>query len=84
MYRINQVVQRHQSFYRCAVPGFNRNGHLWKLRQFLLANISRGGVIESKLSHDFSSAIQHEHVVMVLGPVEPGEVRDVLPCFHLS
>jgi hypothetical protein len=39
-------------------------------------------VVKPKFGDNFSSTVEHEHVVMVLGPIESGEVRDVLPRFH--
>lgn len=83
MHWINAIIQHDQPFNGRAVPGFNRNGQLWKLRQPLLAECPTGrGVIEPEFGDDFPSTIQHEHVVMVLGPIEPGEVRDLIPSFH--
>ena len=83
MHRINAMIQRHQPFNSRAVSGFNRDGHLGKLRQLLLAECPAGrGVIEPEFGNDFATAIQHERVVMVLGPIKPGEVRDLIPRFH--
>ena len=83
MHWVNAVAQRHQSFNRGAVSSFDRDGQFWKLFQLFLAERpARRVVIEPELAGDFSRAIQDQHIVMILRPVETGEVRDFIPCFH--
>ena len=83
MHRINAIAQHHQSFNDGAMPGFDRDGQFWKLFQLFLAELpTNRGVVKPKLAGDFSRAIQDQHIVMILRPIESGEVRDFLPCFH--
>jgi hypothetical protein len=43
-----------------------------------------GRVRDGQIGHDLPPAIDDDHIVMIVRPVEAPIISNLIPCFHLS
>jgi hypothetical protein len=75
MNRINRHPAAQQLFHRRALAGFNRHAHGgMTLDLFPPVLPARPGVRNAEVFHHLALPVDDTNVVMILRPIEPGEV----------
>ena len=81
--RVHRKAPLQQLIHGRTSTGLNSYWHLGPLRQGLLSFLPAcSGVFKSQFHYELTSNIDHDQVVVIVGPVQGRKVREFFPRFH--